>query len=119
MGKIWILDHETKGTGANMVPLERATKRSSDRRPLYVPPEAPPPVQEPPVPRAPQRFRIVDLMTRETLADDVGAREAVEALKPVRSIVDVNIYVWRDPPGRWQPLPFSDRRALWDLAASS
>jgi hypothetical protein len=118
MSKIWVLDTETKGTGANMVPLERATRRSSETRPLYVPPEPPAPVQEAAPPKSPQRFRIVDVMTRQTLADDVSAREAVEALKDVRSIVDINIYVWLDRPGRWQPLPFSDRRALWDLAAS-
>ena len=27
MGKVWVLDTETKGTGANMVPLEQAQKR--------------------------------------------------------------------------------------------
>ena len=118
MGKIWVLDTETKGTGANMVPLERAAKRSAETRPLYVPPRPPAPAVEPPPPRSPQRFRLVDVMTRQTLAQDVSAREAVEVLKGFRSIVDVNVYVWLDPPGRWQPLPFSDRRALWDLAAS-
>jgi hypothetical protein len=27
VGKVWVLDTETKGTGANMVPLEKAQKR--------------------------------------------------------------------------------------------
>ncbi|MGO9882362.1 MAG: hypothetical protein ACLPV4_05040 [Solirubrobacteraceae bacterium] len=116
MGKVWILDTETKGTGANVVPLDRATKRSPDKRPLYVPPKPPTPVAEPTPSRSPNRFRIVDLMTRQTLADEVSAREAVDVLKTVRSIVDVNVYMWRDPPGRWQMLPFADRRALWDGA---
>jgi hypothetical protein len=31
MGKTWILDSETKGTGANMVPLEKAQKRADER----------------------------------------------------------------------------------------
>jgi hypothetical protein len=39
MGKVWVLDTETKGTGANVVPLERAQR----------PPE--------PVERAPKRER--------------------------------------------------------------
>ncbi len=30
MGKTWILDTETKGTGANMVPLEKAQKSADD-----------------------------------------------------------------------------------------
>ena len=39
MGKTWVLDTETKGTGANMVPLEKtlaepAPKRRRARRPL-------------------------------------------------------------------------------------
>jgi hypothetical protein len=28
MGKTWVLDTETKGTGANMVPLEKARKKA-------------------------------------------------------------------------------------------
>ena len=32
MGKTWVLDSETKGTGANMVPLDKAQK-SADGRP--------------------------------------------------------------------------------------
>ena len=27
MGKTWVLDTETKGTGANMVPLEKVLKK--------------------------------------------------------------------------------------------
>jgi len=34
MGKVWVLDTETKGTGANVVPLEKALERPT-------PPEAP------------------------------------------------------------------------------
>jgi hypothetical protein len=35
MGKIWVLDTETKGTGANMVPLEKVERkpRREPRRP--------------------------------------------------------------------------------------
>jgi hypothetical protein len=36
MGKTWVLDTETKGTGANMVPLEKAQKKADApaRRPV-------------------------------------------------------------------------------------
>jgi hypothetical protein len=116
MGKVWILDTETKGTGAHMVPLERATRRSPDPRRLNVPRKPPPPAAEPAPSRPPNRFRIIDLMTRQTLAEEASTREAVEVLSRIGSIVDVNVYVWRDPPGRWLLLPFADRQALWDLA---
>src|ERR671919_2949968 len=32
MGKTWVLDTETKGTGANMVPLEKAQAKPEPRR---------------------------------------------------------------------------------------
>ncbi len=117
MGKTWILHTETKGTGAQMVPLERVTKRSSEAEPVFVP-RKPLPRSEPaePEPRAPRRFKLVDVMTRQTLAEDVGAREALEALKPVRSIVDVNVYVWAEESERWRPLTFAEERVMWERA---
>jgi hypothetical protein len=33
MGKVWILDTETKGTGASMVPIEKAQKKVQARKP--------------------------------------------------------------------------------------
>jgi hypothetical protein len=33
MEKTWVLDTETKGTGANMVPLEKVQKKKSDDAP--------------------------------------------------------------------------------------
>ena len=32
MGKVWVLDTETKGTGAAMVPLEKAQKQPEPRK---------------------------------------------------------------------------------------
>jgi hypothetical protein len=32
MGKVWVLDTETKGTGASMVPLEKARKNVEPRK---------------------------------------------------------------------------------------
>jgi hypothetical protein len=31
VGKVWVLDTETKGTGANMVPLEKAQKQPDSK----------------------------------------------------------------------------------------
>lgn len=116
MGTTWVLDTETKGTGANMVPLERVTKRSSAPTHEFVLPERRPPQEQTLKPRAPRRFRILDVMTRQDLLEDGSVREAVETLRSVRSIVDVNVYVWDEDPERWLLLPFGEQGALLDLA---
>jgi hypothetical protein len=116
MGKVWVLDTETKGTGANMVPLERVTKRPSAVEPVLVPRAQPPRKESEPTPRPAPTFRIVDVMTRRPLAHDASTREAAEVLREARSIVDVNVYVRWEPEARWQLLPLADLRALWDLA---
>jgi hypothetical protein len=114
VGKTWILDTETKGTGANMIPLERKLTRGSEPVPGFVLPPLEPREAPPSEPRKPYRFRVIDLMTRQVLADDVDTRRAVEALAPVRSIVDVSVYVWEDEDERWRRLTFPEARALWD-----
>jgi hypothetical protein len=120
MGTTWVLDTETKGTGANMVPLERVTKRSSsvpaDR---FLLPERKPPRDEPPKPRPPRRFRIVDVMSRQRLLENGSALEAVRTLGSVRSIVDVSVYVWDGERERWLLLPFPEQRALLDFARTA
>jgi hypothetical protein len=115
MGK-WVLHTETKGTGAQMVPLESVTKRSPVAEPIFVPRKPPPREEEVPELRPARRFRVVDVMSREALADDASAREAMDALKDVRSIVDVNVYVWQEARDRWRMLTFAEQRAMWELA---
>ena len=110
-----MLDTETKGTGANMVPLERVLRRGSDRVPGFVLPELREQPEAPPEPRKPHRFRVVDVMTRQAIADDVDARRALETLADVRSIVDVTIYVWDETAERWTRLTFGEAKALWEL----
>jgi hypothetical protein len=118
MPTTWVLHTETKGTGATMVPLESVTKRSSTPEPVVVPRKPRPRQAQAPGPRPPRRFRVVNVMTREALVDDAGTREAVDALKGVRSIVDVNVYVWQEERDRWRMLTYGERQALWELAAS-
>jgi hypothetical protein len=117
MAKTWVLHTETKGTGAQVVPLESVTKRSSTVEPVLVPrqPRAKPKPPEP-QPRPPRKFKIVDLMTRRALVEDAGTRETVEALRGVRSIVDVNVYVWQEEHQRWWLMTFGQKRTLWDLS---
>jgi hypothetical protein len=115
MGKVWVLDTETKGTGAQMVPLETILQKPAPRaEPLFVPPKRTPREPKPPEPRSPRSFRIVDVSTRAVLADGVGARDALAALNDVRSSVDVHVSVWEPEAERWRLLTLAEQRTLWD-----
>lgn len=114
MGKVWVLDTETKGTGANMVPLDRVLRQPGSgavegfRLPVLKP-QAPAPAP----PRVPHRFKVVDVVTREVLAEGTDARATVERLEQVRSIVDVTIWVWQPDHERWRMLSLEEARGLW------
>src|SRR5919108_512897 len=88
MGRTWVLDTETKGTGAQMVPLDKVlTQPAPSTEPFFVPPKRTPPEPKPPEPREPRRFRIVDVATRSVLADDAPARAAPRrAHRPEREL---------------------------------
>jgi hypothetical protein len=117
MPRTWILDTDTKGTGARMVPLDSVTQRpSSTERVLKGGKPAPRrPPDPPPVP-VPRRFKVVDVMTQQPIVEDGTAREAVDALKNIRSTVDVTVYTWQDHAERWRPLTLGEQGALWELA---
>jgi hypothetical protein len=112
--RAWVLDHETKGTGAHMVPLDKVADadREGGQSVVVVQPRKRRPKQ--PEPRAPRRFKVVDVMTRQTLAEDVGIRDAVQLLEGIRSSVDVTLYARADD-GRWQQLTHPERQAIWQL----
>jgi hypothetical protein len=117
MAKIWVLDTETKGTGASMVPLEKVLKKPApaDQRILRIPRREAGEIPEPEsvTRREPYRFRIVDVMTRQVLADDFDARATVAALEDVRSVVDVLIDVWEPDTGDWRRLTLGEQKTLW------
>jgi hypothetical protein len=122
MGRVWVLDTETKGTGAEMVPLERVQKRSSpERERLTVIRRKPkrrgeePGRQVAPEPRQPLKFKVVDLMTRRTLAEGVEARKAVKLLERARSVVDLRVYVWEPQVEEWRPLTLGEQTTLRKL----
>ena len=121
----WVLDTETKGTGAEMVPLERLEERKRPRgereRVRVVGPHADRGDDpfEPGQPRAPRRFRVVDVLTRQTLADDAEISETLAALRGVGSVVDVNVFVWESSEEDWRPLTMSERRRLWNLRSAA
>jgi hypothetical protein len=123
MGRIWVLDTETKGTGAEMVPLERAleAKRAAPkdqrievirRRPRPQAPEAADPAPEPTAARS-RRYRVVNAISGQTLVEDAGAREALTLLEGMRSMVDARVYVREDDEAEWQPLTLREQKALW------
>ena len=119
MAKKWVLDTETKGTGAQMLPLEKVLREPAGkpaRRPAPPRRSKPAPAPEPPAPR---RFKVVDVMTREVLAEGAGTRATVDLLEDVRSVVDVAIYVWSDRLEEWQPLSFVESKMLWDFRGRS
>jgi len=112
--RTWVLDTGTKGTGAEMVPLDKVLQepgpgrapavRSSQRRPR--------PAQEP-EPRQPRRFKVVDVMTGRVLGEDVEARAALDVLAGVPAVVDVRVYVWQPRAGRWRLLTLGEQKAMW------
>jgi hypothetical protein len=121
--KVWVLDTETKGTGAEMVPLDKVQeerRRSGERRKSTSFGDRPwrrmrkrEPAPEPP-PRRPRRFKVVDVMTRRTLAEGVGTRETLEALRGAGTVVDVRVYVWDQRAGNWRALSFGEQKLLWE-----
>lgn len=99
-----------------MVPLERVLRKpSASAGPVLVPrkPHQPPP--EASKPREPRKFRVVDVMTRQVVADGATARAAIDVLAGFRSIVDVNVYVWRPERDRWRRLTFAECGEMWKL----
>jgi hypothetical protein len=124
MAKIWILDTETKGTGANMVPLDTVLRKPepAGENTLRVPrrkgaDDAREP--EPPKPPEPHRFRIIDVMTRQVLVDDADARATVAALEDVRSVVDVLVDVWDPEARQWRRLTLGEQKTLWGFRGAA
>jgi hypothetical protein len=116
VAKTWILDTETKGTGAHMAPLRpagggRAKEGSLALVELKRPARPPRESQSP----RPIRFRVTDAMSGRVLAEDVGVRDAVRALEGMRSALDARIAVRSGESGRWRLLGLEQRRELWSM----
>ncbi len=112
---LWVLDHETKGTGAQMVPLDKVEDESRAGHGVIVVREPKPKPERPPEPRGPRKFKVVDVMTGEALAEGADTRTTVEVLEGVRSSVDVSVFVWEPKAGKWQQLTQREKQMLWDL----
>jgi hypothetical protein len=97
-----------------MVPLERVLRKpGGDAVAGFALPELRPRSPEEQAPEEPRVFKVVDIMTRQMIAGDLDVRGAVKALEDVRSIVDINVYVWQADTDRWRMLTFGETQALW------
>jgi hypothetical protein len=110
--RVWVLDTETKGTGAEVVPLD-SRKAVKGRGVVVVEPK--PKREKPPEPKLPRRFKVVEVMTRKVLAEGADLRTTVDLLEGVRSIVDVSIQVWEPKAERWQQLTQREAHMLWGM----
>jgi hypothetical protein len=110
--KVWVLDTETKGTGAEVVPLDKVLRKPSSE-PFYVPPKRAPRPPKEPEPKRPRAFKIVDVTTGEVLGEHLDTRAAVAALEQVDSVVDVRIYAWDHGSEKWVLLTLGEQNALW------
>ena len=112
--KAWVLDTGTKGTGAQMLPLEKVLKKPAPPGgDILVPPKPRPRTAAAPEPRQPRRFKVVDVMTGQALAEDTDARATIRVLGEVRSVVDVRVYVWQPRKKQWRLLTLAEQKAMW------
>jgi hypothetical protein len=116
VGKVWVLDTETKGTGAQMVPLEKTLKQPASepvrRRARPVPKRAPRTREAEPAP--PRRFRVIDARSRELLAEDAGLPETIEVLRNAEQLVDMSVYAWEHRAEKWRLLTRRELSLLWE-----
>src|SRR3954451_25024357 len=113
MAKTWVLDTETKGTGAHIAPLREQRSREIEKELALVTLARPARPAREPAPAAPLRFKVVDVLARRVLGEDVGAAEAVGLLEGMRSMLDVRVSVRSPRSGRWRVLDLEEQRALW------
>jgi hypothetical protein len=113
-----VLDSGTKGTGAEMVPLDKVVKPAPKGEPVFVPPKPRPRPAAAPEPRQPRRFRVVDVVSARVLAEATDAHATLRVLEGVRSVVDVRVYVWQPRAKKWRLLTMREQKAMWERRAT-
>ncbi len=116
MGRKWVLDTETKGTGASVVPLDKVLKPPLPRPARPPVPERRVPAPKPAEPKAPPRFKVVNALSREVMAEGADTPATVDLLRETRSMVDVSVYVWEAEPERWSLLSLAEKKMLWGFS---
>ena len=121
MAKTWVLDTETKGTGAHIAPLKRGDRAKSQELNLvrFHPPAAAGGTASSDAKRSvsaqAMRFKVVDILAARVLVEDVTLRGALRALGSLRKAIDARVYVRRGDGERWHLLSLADTRRLWSL----
>jgi hypothetical protein len=121
MAKTWVLDTETKGTGAHIAPLKREDGEKSRELNLvrFHPPAAAGSSASSDAKRSvsaqAMRFKVVDILAARVLVEDVTLRAALRALGSSRKAIDARVYARRAKGGRWHLLSLADTRRLWSL----
>jgi hypothetical protein len=116
MRRIWVLDTETKGTGAHAVPLESKLKGPAPPRKTILRRRKthPEPVASTEAP-SPPTFKVVDVMTTRVLAEGADLQATLDLAEGARSVVDLRIYVWEPKAERWRLLSLGEQKGLWGL----
>jgi hypothetical protein len=116
VAKTWVLDTETKGTGAHIAPLKRAPD-STPRELATI--KLKPPAGADEAPAAPVReglrFKVVDVLSGRVLGEDIELRAAIELLRGLRSALDARIYERVTGSARWRLLTLAEQRTLWSF----
>jgi hypothetical protein len=120
--KVWVLDTETKGTGAEMVPLDKLRERNKSapkesrvsviRKRRGTGAEDSEERGAAAEPRQPPRFKLVNAISGQVVAEGVGAREIADRLAAMRSLFDARVYVWEPERGEWRALTLRQQRRL-------
>jgi hypothetical protein len=60
-------------------------------------------------------FKVVDVVSDNTIVEDADASATVDTLTSVESIFDVWIFVWIPELAAWRQLTPGEHRMLWDF----
>jgi hypothetical protein len=119
MAKTWVLDTETKGTGAHIAPLKEPAARQVERELEVVTFERTSPPAESPAPAPSASFKVVDVMSARVIGEGIDTRATVDLLKRMNSVTDARIYVWAHTAQRWRLLSLREQRTLWAFRAQT
>jgi hypothetical protein len=131
VGRVWVLDTDAKGTGAEMVPLDTLLERK--RSTTKADPDAPKRRkrstrrrgdahraggEDAGVAEAPRRrheFRLVNALSGRLIGDGVDLRATCELLGAARSVADVRVYARAQPEKPWRALTLREQQSLRGL----
>jgi hypothetical protein len=58
---------------------------------------------------------VIDVMTRQVLAENADTRATMDLLERIPGMVDVRIYTWQPRSERWRLLTLAEQRTMWEL----